>query len=53
MNAETLISQAGYAIDMFKIDHVESCYLCIKNSFVTAIPAGEATVWMMQNTVVK
>lgn len=25
MNAETLISQVGYAIDMFKIDHPVIC----------------------------
>lgn len=43
MNSETLISQANYAIDMFKIDHVGSCCLRIRNGFVTAVPAGEAS----------
>lgn len=43
MNAETLISQAGYAIDMFKIDYSGTLCLCIKNGFVRAVPAGEAS----------
>lgn len=43
MNAEILISQAGYAIDMFKIDHVGPCCLCIKDGFVRAVPAIEVS----------
>ncbi len=43
MNAETLISQAGYAIDMFKIDYNETCCLCIKDGFVAAMPARKAS----------
>jgi len=43
MNAETLISQAGYAIDMFKIDYSGTLCLCIKNSFVMAAPAYKAS----------
>lgn len=43
MRVETLISQAGYAIDIFKIDHVGSCCLCIKNGFVKAFPAIEVS----------
>lgn len=42
MNAETLISQAGYAIDMYKIDHSGTLFLCIINDFVHALPAREA-----------
>lgn len=34
MNSETLISQAGYAIDMFKIDHDSACVLTVNNGFV-------------------
>ena len=43
MNAETLISQAGYAIDMFKIDCSGTLCLCIKNGFVAAVPAYKAS----------
>lgn len=42
MTAETLISQAGYAIDMFKIDHSSTLCFCIINGFVRAVPAREA-----------
>jgi len=43
MNSTTLISQAGYAIDMFKIDCSGTLCLCIKSGFVRAVPAGEAS----------
>lgn len=43
MNAETLISQAGYAIDMFKIDYSGTLFLRIKNGFVRAAPAYKAS----------
>jgi len=43
MNAETLISQAGYAIDMFKIDYSGTLCLCIINGFVRAAPAYKAS----------
>ncbi len=42
MNAETLISQANYAIDMFMIDYSGTLCLCIINGFVRAVPAREA-----------
>jgi len=43
MNAETLISQAGYAIDMYKIDHNSACCLCVVDGYVTAVPARHAS----------
>ena len=43
MNSETLISQAGYAIDMYKIDHRSACCLCIKDGLVRAVPVREAS----------
>ncbi len=43
MNTETLISQAGYAIDMFKIDYSGTLCLFIKNGFVRAAPAYKAS----------
>lgn len=43
MNAEILIAQAAEAIKMFKIDHVGACFLCIRNGFVAAVPAREAS----------
>ncbi len=43
MNAETLISQAGYAIDMFKIDYSGTLFLDIKNGFVRAAPAHKSS----------
>ena len=43
MNSETLISQASYAIDMYKIDYSGTLCLCIKDGFVRAVPAYKAS----------
>ena len=43
MNPETLISQADYAIDMYKIDYSGTLFLCIKNGFVRAAPASKSS----------
>ena len=43
MNSTTLISQASYAIDMFKIDYSGTLCLCIKDGFVRAVPAMGAS----------
>lgn len=43
MNSKTLISQAGFAIDIFKIDYNSACCLCIKDGFVVAVPASNSS----------
>jgi len=43
MNTEILIGQAAEAIKMFNIDHEGTCYLTVKDGFVTGIPRAELT----------